>query len=54
MKKSVYHMSSVENTLHQMPKYNAFAGGYGFHKSKKHPSRNQRKAKDRKTFKEYL
>lgn len=52
---TVYHVSSVENTLRNMPKFNAFAGGYGaYSKNEKHPSRHQRKAKDRKLFKNYL
>lgn len=41
----VVKISSVENTLRQMPKYNAFASGHGEHQDKiKHPNRAQRKA----------
>lgn len=49
----VIHISGVENTLRQMPKYNAFATGYGTHKDKKHPNRNQRKKADRAEIARY-
>ena len=44
----VMHVSSVENTLRQMPKYNGFATGHGVHKTPKHPSRAKRKHDFRK------
>lgn len=54
-KVNVCHISSVENTLRQMPRYNAFQGGYGaWDKNGKHPKRHQIKAKDRKTFRNYM
>lgn len=31
----VYSLTSVENTLLHMPKYNGYQGGYGVHKNKK-------------------
>lgn len=43
--KPYYHRSSIENTLAQMPRYNAYACGYGEHKSKKKPNRARRTSK---------
>ena len=44
--KPYYHRSSIENTLAQMPRYNAYACGYRKHKSK----RNQIEQKEKKNF----
>lgn len=35
----VFHMSAEEATCAKMPKYNAYAGGYGAHGSKKYDRR---------------
>ena len=57
--KPYYHRSSIENTLAQMPRYNAYACGYGKHKSRKIPTakpqninqkRNQIEQKEKKNF----
>lgn len=40
----VFYLSSIDNTLRQMPKYNAYQGGYGPHGSKGY---NRRKEKGR-------
>lgn len=46
---NVMHISSVENTLRKMPKYNPYASGHGAHQNKgKYPNRSQRKAATRK------
>lgn len=51
---SVMKVSSVENTLRQMPRYNAYAGGYGaFQNKEKHPNRSQRKAALKKELRNY-
>lgn len=50
-RKPYYHRSSIENTLAQMPRYNAYACGYGKHKSKKKPNRAKRKEELRKELK---
>lgn len=42
-KKSYYHRSSVENTLAQMPRYNAYACGHGEHQTKKNQTGQNRK-----------
>ena len=47
------HRSIIENTLAQMPRYNAYACGYGEHKSKKKPNRAKRKEELRKELKNY-
>lgn len=49
--KPYYHRSSIENTLAQMPRYNAYACGYGEYKSKKKPNRAKRKEELRKELK---
>lgn len=51
--KPYYHRSSIENTLAQVPCYNAYACGYGEHKSKKKPNRAKRKEELRKELKNY-
>ena len=48
------HVSGIDNTLRQMPKYNAFATGHGIHKSKKYPNRATRKKTDRAEIRKYL
>lgn len=52
-KKNIFKISSIENTLRHMPKYNAFQGGYGSHGDK---SYNRRKNKEefRKQLREVL
>lgn len=52
-RKPYYHRSSIENTLAQMPRYNAYACGYGKHKSKKKPNRAKRKEELRKELNNY-
>lgn len=52
-RKPYYHRSSIENTLAQMPRYNAYACVYGKHKSKKKPNRAKRKEELRKELKNY-
>ena len=47
-KKSYYHRSSVENTLAQMPRYNAYACGHGEHQTKRKPNRAKQKENIRK------
>lgn len=51
--KPYYHRSSIENTLAQMPRYNAYACWYGEYKSKKKPNRAKRKEELRKELKNY-
>ena len=51
-KYSVYTVTSTENTLRQMPRYNGFAVGHGAHKSARHPGRAERKARDRREIRE--
>lgn len=51
IKETIHVLSGVEATV--MPKYNAYGGGYGLHKSAKHPSRQERKMKTRKEIMEY-
>lgn len=50
---SVLRISSVENTLRQMPHYNAYQGGYGAHGSKKY-NRRKNKEQFRKEMREML
>ena len=52
--KPYYHRSSIENTLAQMPRYNAYACGYGKHKSKKKPNRAKKKRRTSKGVKKLL
>lgn len=47
----VYHLSSEENTLSKMPKYNGFSVGYGVHGDVKY-SRAKEKRKFRRLIKE--
>ena len=52
-KKPYYHRSSIENTLAQMPRYNAYACGHGEHESKKRPNRAKQKEQFRKEIRDY-
>lgn len=51
-KKSYYHRSSVENTLAQMPRYNAYACGHGEHQTKRKPNRAKQKENLRKEIRD--
>ena len=51
-KKSYYHCSSVENTLAQMPQYNAYACGHGEHQTKRKPNRAKQKENLRKEIRD--
>ncbi len=50
---SVYHLSSEENTLLQMPKFNSFSIGHGIHGDTKY-SRNKKKKELQRLLKEEL
>lgn len=54
MKKKVIHISSVDNTLAERPRYNTRQVWAGEHKSAKYPGRSRRKAEDKKNFNKYL
>lgn len=50
----IVKISSVENTLRQMPRFNAYASGHGAFQNKgKYPTRSQRKANLRKELSKY-
>lgn len=51
-KKSYYHRSSVENTLAQMPRYNAYACEHGEHQTKRKPNRAKQKENLRKEIRD--
>ena len=48
---TIHVMNGIEATI--MPQYNAFAGGYGLHKSAKYPNRQARKNEVRKEILSY-
>lgn len=48
---AIHVMSGLEATV--MPRYNAFAGGYGLHNSAKYPNRQTRKNEMRKEILSY-
>lgn len=50
---SVYHLSSTENTLRQMPKFNPYQTGHGVHGDTKY-NRRKEKEKFRKLLSENL
>lgn len=47
----VFHLSAEEATLSKMPKYNAYAGGYGAHGTRKY-DRNREKESFRRELKD--
>ncbi len=52
-KNNTLRISSIENTLRHMPKYNAFQGGYGSHGDKAY-NRRKNKEEFRKQLREVL
>ena len=55
-KETIHIMSGVENTLHNMEKFNPYQCGHGFHEDKegKRAKRSRRKAKERKEINSFL
>lgn len=55
-KETIHIMSSVENTLHNMEKFNPYQCGHGFYEDKegKRAKRSRRKAKERKEINSFL
>lgn len=51
-KVNVYHKSSVEVTLANRPRYNAFQTGHGVFESKRNPKRAKRRAAERRQIRD--